>query len=49
MQSFLITSSLLVTGYAPVHGMCYRMRSCTLNEEDGFSSAFIIAHETGHT
>lgn len=37
------------TGYAPVHGMCYRLRSCTLNEEDGFASAFIIAHETGHT
>lgn len=37
------------SGYAPVHGMCYRMRSCTLNEEDGFTSAFIIAHETGHT
>lgn len=37
------------SGYAPVNGMCYRMRSCTLNEEDGFASAFIVAHETGHT
>lgn len=37
------------SGYAPVHGMCWRTRSCTLNEEDGFTSAFIIAHETGHT
>ncbi|KAK2572947.1 A disintegrin and metalloproteinase with thrombospondin motifs 2, partial [Acropora cervicornis] len=37
------------SGYAPVHGMCWRRRSCTLNEEDGFTSAFIIAHETGHT
>ncbi|NXO05400.1 ATS14 metalloproteinase, partial [Rhinopomastus cyanomelas] len=35
-------------GYAPVTGMCHPLRSCTLNHEDGFSSAFVIAHETGH-
>ncbi|KAG8454217.1 hypothetical protein GDO86_000743 [Hymenochirus boettgeri] len=35
-------------GYAPVTGMCHPMRSCTLNHEDGFSSAFVVAHETGH-
>ncbi|XP_059846301.1 A disintegrin and metalloproteinase with thrombospondin motifs 2-like isoform X1 [Hypanus sabinus] len=35
-------------GYAPVTGMCHPVRSCTLNHEDGFSSAFVIAHETGH-
>ncbi|KAI8521812.1 A disintegrin and metalloproteinase with thrombospondin motifs 14 [Branchiostoma belcheri] len=35
-------------GYAPVTGMCHELRSCTLNHEDGFSSAFVVAHETGH-
>ncbi|KAL0979958.1 hypothetical protein UPYG_G00192110 [Umbra pygmaea] len=35
-------------GYAPVTGMCHAVRSCTLNHEDGFSSAFVVAHETGH-
>ncbi|XP_053573209.1 A disintegrin and metalloproteinase with thrombospondin motifs 2-like [Bombina bombina] len=35
-------------GYAPVTGMCNVVRSCTLNHEDGFSSAFVVAHETGH-
>ncbi|XP_066512792.1 A disintegrin and metalloproteinase with thrombospondin motifs 3-like [Hoplias malabaricus] len=35
-------------GYAPVTGMCHEVRSCTLNHEDGFSSAFVVAHETGH-
>lgn len=38
----------LLTGYAPVTGMCHPIRSCTLNHEDGFSSAFVVAHETGH-
>ncbi|KAG7264272.1 hypothetical protein CRUP_013762 [Coryphaenoides rupestris] len=28
--------------------MCHPVRSCTLNHEDGFSSAFVVAHETGH-
>lgn len=36
------------TGYAPVTGMCHPLRSCALNHEDGFSSAFVVAHETGH-
>uniref|UniRef100_A0A8C1RJQ0 ADAM metallopeptidase with thrombospondin type 1 motif, 2 n=1 Tax=Cyprinus carpio TaxID=7962 RepID=A0A8C1RJQ0_CYPCA len=36
-------------GYAPVTGMCHPVRSCTLNHEDGFSSAFVVAHETGHS
>lgn len=38
----------LPTGYAPVTGMCHPLRSCALNHEDGFSSAFVVAHETGH-
>lgn len=38
----------LSAGYAPVTGMCHPLRSCTLNHEDGFSSAFVVAHETGH-
>uniref|UniRef100_A0A8P4K226 A disintegrin and metalloproteinase with thrombospondin motifs 2 n=1 Tax=Dicentrarchus labrax TaxID=13489 RepID=A0A8P4K226_DICLA len=35
-------------GYAPVKGMCHLHRSCVLVFEDGFSSAFVAAHETGH-
>uniref|UniRef100_A0A8C2Z0N7 ADAM metallopeptidase with thrombospondin type 1 motif 2 n=1 Tax=Cyclopterus lumpus TaxID=8103 RepID=A0A8C2Z0N7_CYCLU len=35
-------------GYAPVTGMCHLHRSCVLVFEDGFSSAFVAAHETGH-
>ncbi|XP_072231244.1 A disintegrin and metalloproteinase with thrombospondin motifs 2-like [Leuresthes tenuis] len=35
-------------GYAPVTGMCHLHRSCVLVLEDGFSSAFVAAHETGH-
>uniref|UniRef100_A0A3P8WZF9 ADAM metallopeptidase with thrombospondin type 1 motif, 2a n=1 Tax=Cynoglossus semilaevis TaxID=244447 RepID=A0A3P8WZF9_CYNSE len=35
-------------GYAPVTGMCQLHRSCVLVLEDGFSSAFVAAHETGH-
>ena len=38
----------LLPGNAPVTGMCHPVRSCTLNHEDGFSSAFVVAHETGH-
>ncbi|KTG34260.1 hypothetical protein cypCar_00008033, partial [Cyprinus carpio] len=44
--SVSVTHSL--SGYAPVTGMCHPVRSCTLNHEDGFSSAFVVAHETGH-
>ncbi|CAL1572512.1 unnamed protein product [Knipowitschia caucasica] len=35
-------------GYAPVTGMCRLIRSCVLVMDDGFSSAFTAAHETGH-
>ncbi|XP_072315777.1 A disintegrin and metalloproteinase with thrombospondin motifs 2-like, partial [Eucyclogobius newberryi] len=35
-------------GYAPVTGMCNLIRSCVLVMDDGFSSAFVAAHETGH-
>ncbi|TRY58209.1 hypothetical protein DNTS_008554 [Danionella cerebrum] len=44
----LSLSHLCLLGYAPVTGMCHPLRSCTLNHEDGFSSAFVVAHETGH-
>nr|XP_033798962.1 A disintegrin and metalloproteinase with thrombospondin motifs 14 isoform X2 [Geotrypetes seraphini] len=45
---FLTRQDFGPAGYAPVTGMCHPLRSCTLNHEDGFSSAFVIAHETGH-
>ncbi|KAM6907099.1 A disintegrin and metalloproteinase with thrombospondin motifs 2-like [Xenentodon cancila] len=35
-------------GYAPVTGMCQLHRSCALVLEDGFTAAFVAAHETGH-
>ncbi|XP_020909865.2 A disintegrin and metalloproteinase with thrombospondin motifs 3 isoform X2 [Exaiptasia diaphana] len=46
---FLTRSDFGPSGYAPVASMCYRTKSCTLNEDDGFPSSFIVAHETGHT
>lgn len=36
------------SGYAPVGGACDPVRSCTLNRDEGLSSAFIIAHEMAH-
>ncbi|KAB7504964.1 A disintegrin and metalloproteinase with thrombospondin motifs 3, partial [Armadillidium nasatum] len=36
------------SGYAPVSGICDPTRSCTLNRDEGLTSAFIIAHEMGH-
>uniref|UniRef100_A0A646QD23 Zinc metalloproteinase/disintegrin n=1 Tax=Hemiscolopendra marginata TaxID=943146 RepID=A0A646QD23_9MYRI len=35
-------------GYAPVGGMCNPRRSCSLNRDEGLTSAFVIAHEIGH-
>ncbi|XP_031573734.1 A disintegrin and metalloproteinase with thrombospondin motifs 14-like [Actinia tenebrosa] len=46
---FLTRKNFGPSGYAPVGSMCYRTNSCTLNDDDGFPSAFIVAHETGHT
>lgn len=49
LHSYNSSSALsVIPGYAPVTGMCHPVRSCTLNHEDGFSSAFVVAHETGH-
>ncbi|XP_049644063.1 A disintegrin and metalloproteinase with thrombospondin motifs 14 [Suncus etruscus] len=45
---FLTRQKFGPSGYAPVTGMCHPLRSCALNYEDGFSSAFVVAHETGH-
>lgn len=36
------------SGYAPVGGMCNPRRSCSLNRDEGLTSAFVIAHEIGH-
>lgn len=36
------------SGYAPVSGVCQPARSCTLNRDEGLTSAFIIAHEMAH-
>ena len=37
-----------VAGLAPVEGMCEKDRSCSINQDIGLASAFIIAHEIGH-
>ena len=48
-----MTSSLcnhyvtICLGYAPVARMCQGYTN-TINREEGFSSAFVIAHEVGH-
>eukprot|EP00058_Branchiostoma_floridae_P014216 XP_002599704.1 hypothetical protein BRAFLDRAFT_70384 [Branchiostoma floridae] len=33
---------------APVSGMCSEDRSCSLNEDSGLGSAFLLGHEIGH-
>ncbi|WAQ96957.1 ATS3-like protein [Mya arenaria] len=35
-------------GYAPITGLCVPMRNCALVKDDGFTSAFVIAHEMAH-
>lgn len=35
-------------GYAPITGMCNPVRSCAVIKDEGFTSAFIIAHEIAH-
>ena len=44
--AIIIVSKL--KGFAPVGGMCSQSWSCTINENSGFNTAFILAHETGH-
>ncbi|XP_074649157.1 A disintegrin and metalloproteinase with thrombospondin motifs 3-like [Tubulanus polymorphus] len=45
---FLTKEDIGPAGYAPVTGMCNPSRSCSVNKDEGFSSAFVIAHEIGH-
>lgn len=42
-----ICDHLTNSGYAPVGTIC-REEAYTINREEGFSSAFVIAHEVGH-
>lgn len=37
-----------LTGFAPIEGMCNRVRSCTVNEDTGLTTALTVAHEIGH-
>lgn len=39
---------IVLTGYAPITGMCNPGRSCAIVKDEGFTSAFIIAHEVAH-
>ena len=36
------------SGFAQLYSMCSRSRSCALVQDEGLTSAFIVAHETGH-
>ena len=39
---------LLSPGLAELGTMCDMHRSCSINEDNGLSAAFTIAHELGH-
>ncbi|XP_064633097.1 A disintegrin and metalloproteinase with thrombospondin motifs 3-like [Lineus longissimus] len=45
---FLTKENIGPAGYAPVTGMCNPLRSCSVNRDEGLTSAFVIAHEIGH-
>lgn len=36
------------SGFAQLYSMCSSSRSCALVQDEGLTSAFIVAHETGH-
>ena len=38
----------IVLGFAPIEGMCKKLLSCTINEDNGLGTAFTITHEAGH-
>ena len=44
----LLNVLFVITGYAPITGMCDPARSCAVVKDEGFTSAFIIAHEVAH-
>ncbi|XP_063446232.1 A disintegrin and metalloproteinase with thrombospondin motifs 3-like [Mytilus trossulus] len=47
--SVMITRNAIgPAGYAPITGMCNPARSCALIKDEGFTSAFIVAHEIAH-
>ena len=39
---------MFISGYAPITGLCLPMRNCALVRDEGFTSAFVIAHEMAH-
>lgn len=44
----LTRNNFNTAGYAPITGLCLPMRNCALVKDDGFTSAFVIAHEVAH-
>ncbi|XP_059156833.1 A disintegrin and metalloproteinase with thrombospondin motifs 2-like [Physella acuta] len=47
--SVLLTKeSLGPSGYAPITDMCNPARSCAVIRDEGFTAAFVIAHEIAH-
>ena len=38
----------MVAGMAELKGACNPSKSCNINKDSGFSTAFTIAHEIGH-
>ncbi|GAB1610637.1 A disintegrin and metalloproteinase with thrombospondin motifs 3-like [Argonauta hians] len=45
---FITKKDIGPAGYAPVTGMCRPDRSCSINKDDGLTSAFIVSHEAAH-
>ncbi|XP_014784882.2 A disintegrin and metalloproteinase with thrombospondin motifs 3-like [Octopus bimaculoides] len=45
---FITKRNIGPAGYAPVTGMCRPHRSCSINKDDGLTSAFIVSHEAAH-
>lgn len=52
MHNQLTISSSIVTiffsGLSQVNGLCTKDKSCNVNEDNGLTLAYTIAHEIGH-
>ncbi|KAJ8318392.1 hypothetical protein KUTeg_003483 [Tegillarca granosa] len=45
---FFTRTGIGPAGYAPITGLCNPTRSCAVVKDEGFTSAFIVAHEIAH-
>ncbi|KAL4239989.1 A disintegrin and metalloproteinase with thrombospondin motifs 14 [Mactra antiquata] len=44
----LTRKEFATAGFAPITGMCLPMRNCALVKDEGFTGAFVVAHEMAH-